>query len=116
MSKMSYARWSNSCWYAFYNVNGKLSLWYDMQHTFDIDFEDCKEMTVEKIVEIYNCTEEQAEEAMKYVASFLEDYDPKDGEEYEKELSEFLKKLNDKDYELGTLEDAVEFARKRNGL
>jgi hypothetical protein len=42
---MSYARWSNSCWYAFYNVNGKLSLWYDMQHTFDIDFDDCKEMT-----------------------------------------------------------------------
>ena len=113
---MSYARWSNSCWYAFYNVNGKLSLWYVMQHTFDIDFEDCKELTVEKIVEIYNCTEEQAEEAMKYVASFLEDYDPKDGEEYEKELSEFLKKLNDKDYELGTLEDADEFSRKRNGL
>jgi vesicle coat complex subunit len=87
-----------------------------MQHTFDIDFEDCEKLTVERIVEMYSCTEEQAEEAMKYVVSFIGDYDPKDSEDYEKELSEFLKKMDDKDYELGTLEDADEFARKRNGL
>ena len=37
---MSYSRWSTSCWYAFYNVNGKLSLWYDMDHTFDWDYDD----------------------------------------------------------------------------
>lgn len=25
---MSYARWSNSNWYAFDNINGKFSLWH----------------------------------------------------------------------------------------
>ena len=90
---MSYARWSNSAWYAFYNVNGKLSLWYDMDHTIDIDYEDCKNITAEQIQEVYACTEEEAAEAMRYVEYYMEDYDPKDGEQYQKELAEFMDKL-----------------------
>lgn len=93
---MSYARWSNSSWYAFYNVNGKLSLWYDMDHTIDIDYEDCKDITAEEIQAVYGCTEEEAAEAMRYIGYFMEDYDPKDGEQYEKELAELMGKLNDK--------------------
>lgn len=90
---MSYARWSNSSWYAFYNVNGKLSLWYDMDHTIDIDYEDCKNITAEQIQEVYGCTEEEAAEAMRYVGYYMEDYDPKDGEQYHKELAAFMDKL-----------------------
>ena len=92
---MSYARWSNSAWYAFYNVNGCLSLWYDMEHTIDIPYEDALTITKEDVKMVYECTEEEAEEAMKYVGYFIEDYDPKDKEEYEKELAEFFKKLDE---------------------
>lgn len=77
---MSYARWSNSCWYAFHNVNGKLSLWYDMDHTFDWvydDLVDCMENAEMKAVLIdrYGCTEFEAEEALKYINYFIEDYE-----------------------------------------
>ena len=76
---MSYARWSNSCWYAFYNANGKLSLWYDMDNTFDWGYEElieCMDTTEMKIVliERYGCTEPEAEEALKYINYFMEDY------------------------------------------
>ena len=37
---MSYSRWSNSSWYSFYNVNGRLSLWLDMEHTIDWEYDD----------------------------------------------------------------------------
>jgi phosphate transport system substrate-binding protein len=94
---MSYARWSNSAWYAFYNVNGCLSLWYSMDKTIDIPYEDALTITKEDVMMVYECSEEEAEEAMKYVGRFLEDYDPKDKEEYEKEMEEFFKKL--KEYE-----------------
>jgi hypothetical protein len=90
---MSYARWSNSCWYAFYNVNGCLSLWYDMEHTIDIPYEDALTITKEDVIVMYECTEEEAEEAMKYVGYFLKDYDPKDVEKYIKEDMEILDKL-----------------------
>jgi hypothetical protein len=90
---MSYARWSNSSWYAFYNVNGCLSLWYDMEKTIDIPYEEALEITKEDIIQTYECAEEEAEEAMKYVGLFLEDYDPKDVEKYIKEDMETLDKL-----------------------
>ena len=93
---MSYARWSNSSWYAFYNVNGCLSLWYDMEHTIDIPYEDALTITKEDVMMVYECNEEEAEEAMKYVSLFLEDYDPKDKEEYEKEMDELFQKLKEK--------------------
>jgi hypothetical protein len=77
---MSYARWSNSCWYAFYNANGKLSLWYDMDHTFDWDYDDlieCMEYAEMKtvLIERYGCTEPEADEALKYINYFIEDYE-----------------------------------------
>jgi hypothetical protein len=77
MQRMSYARWSNSAWYAFYNVNGCLSLWYSMDKTIDIPYEDALTITKEDVMMVYECSEEEAEEAMKYVGRFLEDYDPK---------------------------------------
>jgi hypothetical protein len=92
---MSYARWSNSQWYAFYNVNGCLSLWYDMEHTYDIPYEDAKDLTAESIKFAYGCTEEEAKEAMEYVALYLEDYDPSVEEEYEKELNELITKFKE---------------------
>jgi hypothetical protein len=93
---MSYARWSNSSWYAFYNVNGCLSLWYDMEHTINIPYKDALTITKEDVMMMYECSEEEAEEAMKYVGLFLEDYDPKDEEEYEKEMEELFKKLKER--------------------
>lgn len=99
---MSYARWSNSSWYAFYNVNGKLSLWYDMDHTIDLEYDEVTHMLKqeEKIPEflmsVYKCTEEEAMEAIQYMKYFEEDYDPKDSEEYQKELAQLMEKLNDK--------------------
>ena len=101
---MSYARWSNSCWYAFYNVNGKLSLWYDMDKTIDWEHEELTEIMEqdpEKIplffMEVYKCTEEEAKEALTYIGHYLEDYDPKDSEEYNKEVSEMLSKWESED-------------------
>lgn len=93
---MSYARWSDSSWYAFYNVNGCLSLWYDMEHTIDIPYEEALTITKEDIIMVYKCTDEEAEEAMKYVGYFLKDYDPKDEEEYEKEINAMFEKLGEK--------------------
>ncbi len=90
---MSYARWSNSSWYAFYNVNGCLSLWYDMEKTIDIPYEKALKITKEDIIQTYECAEEEAEEAMKYVGLFLEDYDPKVKEEYDAEYTQLLEKL-----------------------
>lgn len=71
---MSYARWSNSTWYAFYNVNGKLSLWYDIEHQIDIPYENAIKIKKEEIMQIYGCTEPEAEEAMGYVKQFIKDW------------------------------------------
>lgn len=91
---MSYSRWSTSHWYSFYNVNGCLSLWYDMDHTIDLDIDLCKEATTDGLMSVYGCTLEEAEEAMKYIEYFIEDYDPKVSEEYEKEIARFYNMLN----------------------
>jgi hypothetical protein len=93
---MSYSRWSDSAWYAFYNVNGCLSLWYDMNHTIDIRYEEALTINKEDILRVYGCTDEEAEEAMKYVGYFLEDYDPNVQVEYEAEYTRLLKKLEAK--------------------
>ena len=71
---MSYSRWSNSCWYAFYNVNGCLSLWYDLEHTIDLTFEQCETMDVGKLIEMYTCSPEEATEALDYVRTFVSEY------------------------------------------
>ena len=97
---MSYARWSNSCWYAFYNVNGCLSLWYDMDHIIDWQFEELKDIMAqdpEKIpkffMAVYECTEEEAQEALQYIGYYLEEYNPDDSVEYKEELKKFMEKL-----------------------
>lgn len=71
---MSYSRWSNSCWYAFYNVNGCLSLWYDLDHTIDLTYEECKTMTADNLIKIYNCSPQEATEALEYVGFFVDEY------------------------------------------
>ena len=96
---MSYSRWSNSAWYSFYNVNGNLSLWYDLDHIIDLSYEEVTHMLEQEekipefLISVYECTQEEAIEAIKYMKYFVEDYDPKVGEEYKKELSEFMTKL-----------------------
>jgi len=96
---MSYSRWSNSSWYSFYNVNGKLSLWYDMDHIIDFEYDEVSTMLEQEdkipefLMSVYKCTIEEATEAIQYMKYFAEDYDPKDSEEYNKELAEFMKKI-----------------------
>jgi len=64
-----------------------------MEKTIDIPYEEALEITKEDILRTYECTEDEAEEAMKYVGLFLEDYDPKIQEEYDAEYTRLLKKL-----------------------
>lgn len=96
---MSYARWSNSAWYAFHNVNGKLSLWYDMDHIIDWEYDELVEIMKqdpEKIpfffAGVYDCTDEEAKEALHYIEMYIEDYDPSIGEEYNKEVAAMQEK------------------------
>ena len=77
---MSYSRWGGSAWYSFYNCSSGetrdtqvLSLWYSMQHTIDWLYADLEDVTLEKIVEMYECTHAEAEEAMQYIAYFMQD-------------------------------------------
>jgi ferritin len=44
-----------------------------MEHTIDWTYADLQDVTAEKIVEIYNCTNEEAVEAMRYIAYFMQD-------------------------------------------
>ena len=94
---MSYARWSDSAWYAFYNVNGSLSLWYSIDKTIDIPYEDALDITKEELIAVYECTDEEATEAMTYIKSYIEDYDPVDKENYDKEVDAMLAKWKDED-------------------
>ena len=94
---MSYARWSNSCWYAFYNVNGCLSLWYSIDKTIDIPYEDALHITKEELITVYECTDDEAVEAMTYIKSYIEDYDPIEKEKYDREVTEMLAKWKDAD-------------------
>lgn len=76
---MSYSRWSNSAWYSFYNANNKLSLWYSLNDVTDIEYKDCKELTPQLIQKRYNCTLEEAHEAMVYVNQYMKDYEKENG-------------------------------------
>jgi hypothetical protein len=67
-----------------------------MDKTIDIPYEDALIITKEDILNVYECTEEEANEAMTYIGYYLEDYDPKDKEEYERELSNLMSKLGEK--------------------
>jgi hypothetical protein len=63
-----------------------------MEHTIDLEYDDCLTITAEEIVAVYNCTPKEAEEAMHYIGYFLEDYDPKDKEQYQEEMKALLGK------------------------
>jgi hypothetical protein len=70
-----------------------------MDHTIDWEYSELKDIMSkdsEKIplffMAVYKCSEEDAREAMTYIGYYLEEYDPKDSEEYNKEVAEFLKK------------------------
>jgi hypothetical protein len=101
---MSYSRWSNSSWYSFYNVNGRLSLWYDMEHTTDWDhaalidiMSQDPEKTAEFFKEFYTCSLSEAKEAMTYINMYLEDYDPEVGKEYDNEVAAAMAKWKEED-------------------
>jgi predicted RecB family endonuclease len=71
-----------------------------MDHTIDLEYEDLMEFKqyedealITQLILMYECNREEAIEAIQYINMYLEDYDPKDGEEYEKELAEFMDKL-----------------------
>jgi len=106
--EMSYARWSNSAWYAFANCNGKLSLWYDLDHTIDWDNDHLEELlqyedeaAITELVITYDCTRDEAKEALEYVHLYIS----------EGKAENFH---SDKDYQESTLEEAEEFHKKRN--
>jgi len=73
-----------------------------MDHIIDWEYEDLIELMEQDptkisifIMELYKCTEAEAVEAITYIKSFIEDYDPKDGIEYNKELTSMLTKFKD---------------------
>ena len=78
---MSYSRWSNSVWYAFYNTENKLSLWYDMDNLLEWDYHDLVDMITdeetccEQLVLLYDCTLAEAQEALDYIDDFICDYE-----------------------------------------
>ena len=101
---MSYSRWSDSHWYAFYNENGKLSLWYNMDHIIDWEYDELIEIMDQNpklipsyFMELYSCTLEEAEEAMVYIEQFIKDYDPSIGIDYNNEVHELLQKWKEND-------------------
>lgn len=71
---MSYSRWGSSHWYAFYNVENTLSLWYDMNYTQDWTYSECLSLTASDIKNYYLCTDQEAKEAMQYVLKFIKHY------------------------------------------
>ena len=75
---MSYSRWSHSHWYAFSNCDDKLSLWYDLDNTIDWDKDRLEELLkyddeaiIAELIITYNCTREEAKEALEYVHLYI---------------------------------------------
>ena len=66
-----------------------------MDKCIDIPYEDALTITPEEIQGIYGCTEEEAREAMIYIGYFLQNYDPKDKEEYNKEYDDLMEKIRE---------------------
>ena len=82
---MSYSRWSNSAWYTFYNASSSefreeqvLSLWYSMNTCYDWTYEKLLDFTPEFLIKEYECSSDEASEAMEYIGFFLEEV----GEEF----------------------------------
>jgi hypothetical protein len=68
-----------------------------MDKTIDIPYEDALDITKEELIAVYECTDAEAEEAMTYIKSYIEDYDPEDKEAYNREVAEMLAKWKDAD-------------------
>jgi hypothetical protein len=63
-----------------------------MDKTIDIPYEDALDITKEELIAVYECTDAEAIEAMTYIKSYIEDYDPAEKEKYDKEVAEMLAK------------------------
>lgn len=77
---MSYSRWGSSVWYSFYNCSSGdsrdsqvLSLWYGMEHTIDWTYADLQDVTAANLIDVYKCTNAEADEAMQYIVCFMQD-------------------------------------------
>ena len=95
---MSYSRWSRSNWYAFSNINGCLSLWHVKGKHIDLEYFECAKASKEWITDLYECTSEDADEAMKYIGYYLEENTEEDCKkavaEFQAEYNEFIDKLD----------------------
>lgn len=78
---MSYSRWGESSWYAFWNANSGdtrdeqvLCLWYSLDETYDWTYADLVNITVADILDAYkHVSEDDAVYAYKIVQRFLKD-------------------------------------------
>jgi len=85
---MSYSRWGDSEWYTFWQTSNadtkedeKFALWLSIDECHTFDYNELTEFTSETIMELYDVSQEIADEAMGYIKCFLEDVD----EEYSDE-------------------------------
>jgi hypothetical protein len=78
---MSYARWSTSNWYSFYNSSSEgsakddqvLSLWH-VTETKDYTYKELKSIGVKKLKSLYpDATDEDITEAMDIIERFKKD-------------------------------------------
>ena len=78
---MSYSRWSNGTWYAFWSTSSGetkaeqvLCLWADMSQTKDWTYEQLEGFTVEDVGREYvGITLAEAKEGWGYIQEFLQD-------------------------------------------
>ena len=85
---MSYSRWGESEWYTFWQTSNadtkedeKFALWLSIDECHTFNYKELTNFTSESIMELYDVSQELADEAMGYIKRFLEDVD----EEYSDE-------------------------------
>jgi hypothetical protein len=79
---MSYSRWGDSDWYTFWQdskcdtkEDEVLALWLSIDKTYNFNYKELTNFTSESIMELYDVSQELADEAMGYIKCFLEDVD-----------------------------------------
>ncbi|MEN7527001.1 hypothetical protein [Cupriavidus sp. DL-D2] len=77
---MSYARWSNSNWYAFDNCNGLFSLWYVGEDNYrDLDYDTLREQRAAGTLDSWlrakypDASADDIGEALRIIGRALED-------------------------------------------
>ena len=71
---MSYSRWTKgNNWYAFYSTEECLALWHSNGNYIDWLPEELQGIDAADIMEKYECSKDDAREAIKYIEMFLED-------------------------------------------